>query len=461
MIKNTKNTKRTKSNIPRVIFSLVLIIGMLAVWVFESGELKAFAAGGPKYGTLNLWRWDRIDTLPGDYKDDFYGLILYDAEGTTWFSSGNDGRSEYYWSSKSVDKNPYINNTAPTFYTRTRLDSPFFTYKGTDPDNENCNTYSITTYVGDTQKDRINYHYDDLLRSDDEDEICIIDKDKLKKKAGITMKSGEFQMFFNRFGIDTFLYGRSGEFYGAGSGGGWKGTKFSIYRGTEVTYSCLNSDHTIDPDQVMIVDSNVIISEDVTLTVPEGAVLVVKEGSLFVNGSIEVKGGTVLVEKGGVVMPFESKKNGCRISLFEGGSLIVRSGGRVYAGCPKGDLLTGGNGGFLDAWSGSTIINYGLLAAGQYNLSTGSTVENHKNGKMLLGYRMKSVGKFLGADYVTSDSGALGLSADKTLGTSLKSTIVLYEGGSFNYSIQENKGKVDYGKYYYSDGKIDYSTKTN
>ena len=148
--------------------------------------------------------------------------------------------------------------------------------------------------------------------------------------------------------------------------------------------------YTIGDNQVYVADKDLFLKEGVKLTIPDGSVLCVKNGPFYVNGEIECSG-TILVEDGGIIMPYESTSGGSRIVLKEGGAMIIRSGGRVYAGCPKGSLWTQGDNGWLDMYAGSTIINFGLLIAGQCNFKYGqATLENHKGGKMFLGYTVNN-----------------------------------------------------------------------
>ena len=163
-------------------------------------------------------------------------------------------------------------------------------------------------------------------------------------------------------------------------------------------------------------DEDLFLSENVKLTIPEGAVLCVKNGPFYVNGEIECSG-TILVEDGGSILPYASEAAGSRIVLKEGGAMIIRSGGRVYAGCPKGSLGTAGDQGWLDMYAGSSIINFGLLVAGQCNFKYGqATLDNHKGGAMFIGYTVDNKSKFMsGAVNGSSTPSSLGLI--KTNGT--------------------------------------------
>ena len=170
-------------------------------------------------------------------------------------------------------------------------------------------------------------------------------------------------------------------------------TEFYFYEVQTNAYTCINRDYAIgtkENPQVYTADADLFLQEGVTLTVPEGSVLCVKKGRFFVNGEIKCSG-TILVEDGGVIEPFESTGSGSRIVLEEGGTMIIRKGGKVFAGCPQGCLGTPQGGGWLDMKAGSSIINYGILIAGQCNFKYGqATLENHKDGIMCLGCSLYS-----------------------------------------------------------------------
>lgn len=134
---------------------------------------------------------------------------------------------------------------------------------------------------------------------------------------------------------------------------GYGGTNvaFAIYKITPVRYNCINADYKIGDDnnpQVYIADGKnggLFLSEGVKLTVPKYSTLVVKNGPFYVNGTIDCYG-TILVEDGGILTTYDSTDTGAVVNLYGGGSMIIRSGGRVYAGCPKGSL-----GAAKDGWT--------------------------------------------------------------------------------------------------------------
>lgn len=253
-----------------------------------------------------------------------------------------------------------------------------------------------------------------------------------------------------------------GVWYGFGSDIRGDNMAWRVFEISTVKYTCINSNYTIGKSpvykansneileegdyQVYVADSDLFLKEGVKLTVSEGSVLCVKNGPFYVNGEIECYG-TILVEDGGIIMPFDSTSGGSRIVMKEGGTMIIRSGGRVYAGCPKGSLGTQGDQGWLDMNAGSTIINFGLLVAGQCNFKYGqATIENHKGGRMYLGYAVSNGGRstFMYGDLEdsseSSGSGLLGSVASVASSIDLFDLVALEKtGGTVHYGTGANK----------------------
>ena len=225
------------------------------------------------------------------------------------------------------------------------------------------------------------------------------------------------------------------------------------------TYTCINADFKLGDNQVYVADEDLFLAEDVKLTIPDGAVLCVKKGPFYVNGEIECYG-TILVEDGGSILPYASESSGSRIVMKEGGAMIIRSGGRVYAGCPKDSLGTKKANGWLDMNAGSSIINFGLLVVGQCNFKYGqATIENHKGAAMFLGYAVDNRSKFLNGT-VSGSSTASSLGLTKTGGTvhygkdSNITVIKAWEGGTAGFANKASGGGQTIKLYSYDkDGK--------
>ena len=173
---------------------------------------------------------------------------------------------------------------------------------------------------------------------------------------------------------------------------------FRLYKVEAAPYAAINRNYTVS--NMLTVEDNVILMENTTLTVPENTILHVKKGNFYVNGTIKCKG-TILVDDGGVILPFDSTEGGCDIKLEEGGTMIIRGGGKVYAGCSKGSLGTAKGTGFLTLESGSQIINFGHLCAAQIDFKAGCSVTNRTGGKIELGYEVNDKKKFLSGEVGT------------------------------------------------------------
>ena len=161
--------------------------------------------------------------------------------------------------------------------------------------------------------------------------------------------------------------------------------EFMVYSVSTLNYTCINSNCSIDDNQVFTADSDLFITENGVLNIPDGSVLSVSKGPLFLNGKIVCRG-TILVEGDGIIETWESAANGGHIVIEEGGALIIRNGGKVFTGCPQGIQGTLKNEGYLEVKSGGTVINFGRLVAGQVIFRTGSTLENHSGGQIDIGY---------------------------------------------------------------------------
>ena len=281
------------------------------------------------------------------------------------------------------------------------------------------------------------------------------------------------QIFAN-YGASVWLKswtGHEGSVIASGNNVG-NDVNFRIFRITsELTYNCIIENWSIGANQVYTADADLFLYDGVTLTVPEGAVLCVKEGAFFVNGTIDCYG-TILVEDGGVILPYDAiYGKGCSIRLRKGGTMIIEEGGRVYAGCPAGQLGTAVDG-WLEMYGGSALVNYGLLVAGrcEFNVSGsgGGTIENHPGGAMFLGYTVDNPTKFMGETYDVSRTkaetlaNALGL---KTTGGyvgyavdgSATTFLETWEGSALATANNTNKRSV---KIYAHDKDYKYTEKT-
>ena len=344
----------------------------------------------PRTGTITFYKYTRLTNIDEVAKknrtyDDFFMAYEY---GGSYYAPYTRILRPNYWPVMKVDEIlPHFSAEGSTFYSRTRIRQRKYNVADSDA-LWGKNLISIFTQYNEIGEPG-DYNNTGIDATYENDRISPASSARrISVRQSGTGSDAKFQMVYvygeggnakdwTRFyGCDTFIAGTIT----------LAATNFLCYKIDSFPYTCINSNYQIGENQVYVADRDLILREGVKLTIPEGSVLCVKNGPFYVNGEIECSG-TILVEDGGIIMPMESTSGGSRIVMKEGGAMIIRSGGRVYAGCPKGSLWTQGDNGWLDMYAGSSIINFGLLIAGQCNFTYGqATIENHKGGAMFLGY---------------------------------------------------------------------------
>ena len=397
--KSARRGRRIQKAILRGIVAAYLTVVLVLVGIIPEGGIPAVIAAGPSKGSVTVYKYVRMKTLSDILrKDDVYHPYLL-----TYYYGG-----QYY--------SPYTNVLADDNWPVTRTDSLFTHY-----DNQADEFYSRNHIYHNIKctASPLEFGPDGNNKSHG---LYIFTKnngyDERNSKTGMRLtyrnEGNKIQPHESTWPVFLFS-GHSGFriqfWYGHGSGNNYKSvpglnflgdsthiygrdpdaneySEFYFYEVQSNAYTCINRNYTIgskENPQVYTAEADLFLQEGVTLTVPEGSVLCVKKGRFFVNGEIKCAG-TILVEDGGIIEPFESTGSGSRIILEEGGTMIIRKGGKVFAGCPAGALGTPEGNGWLDMYAGSSIINYGLLIAGQCNFSYGqATIENHKDAILCLG----------------------------------------------------------------------------
>ena len=394
--KSAGRGKRLRKAIWRGLIATYLTIVLVLVGILPEGKMPAVSAAGPSKGSITVYKYKRIKELSDiirkdDIYHDYFFTYFY---GGDYYSPYTNVLADDYWPvAKTSSLFTHYNSQTDEFYSRNyirhEMKSPSTTfYWGPNGNNSSYGVYLFTRYNGIGQSNTLtgmNFTFTD--------EGNKIQPDSSTEGVQVIADSGNtflFQYWYGHGGKSKaglrFL-GDSEKIYGRKPDAS-EYTKFYIYEVQSNYYTCINRNYQIgtkENPQVYTADADLFLKEGVTLTVPEGSVLCVKKGKFYVNGEIKCAG-TILVEDGGVIEPFESTGSGSRIVLEEGGTMIIRKGGKVFAGCPAGALGTPEGNGWLDMYAGSSIINYGILIAGQCNFTYGqATLENHKDGIMCLG----------------------------------------------------------------------------
>ena len=379
-------------------------------------------AAGPSKGTITFYKYTLIEHAPDLPEKSFDGMLLYERGGNWFFPRKvtDINNSNKHWKTCSVDCDPRINPDAKEFFSRTKWSDLYLSYYTFEAKGDSFTGYRI--------------YDDDWNQVSHTTEYLEWHK---YGAGGTQFHPSEGHGNTDGMFIGAFVTGNANWVHlrkkAANSNNperlDWDGyggdiVYFKIYRITEVKYNCINADYTIGTEsnpQTYIANGasgGLFLKEGVKLTIPAGSVLVVKNGSFYVNGTIDCYG-TILVEDGGILTTYDSTSTGGQINLYEGSAMIVRGGGRAYAGCPAGSLGAAASG-KLSVYPGASIINYGLLVAGRCDFSwkirsgntwrTGSAiVENHKGAAMYLGYAVEDEKKFLTAAYSGASASALGL----------------------------------------------------
>ena len=372
-----------------VFFALVLVVSdALPV---PDGLPNTVEAAGPSKGTVTFYKWTRLRDW--EDLDRAYVMLISKIGGKYYMAQSlkdiNNDLSNWYL--KSIDADPRINPEADEFLTKTcwtNIRTRLTTFNGK---YGSFDGYYMEEYYDDAWH-WVTHTTEYLKNSTNSATIWIpYDRTMGDSGKGFEMRWGTINnntVWLKPKDADANWPVRLDWHGWTGPDGCWE-----VFGRSIKYFTCINSNYTIGENQVYVADSDLFLKEGVKLTIPDGSVLCVKNGPFYVNGEIECYG-TILVEDGGIIMPFESTSGGSRIVMKEGSAMIIRSGGRVYAGCPKGSLGTQGDNGWLDMYAGSSIINFGLFVAGKCNFKYGqATIENHKGGQMYLGYAVSTKGE--------------------------------------------------------------------
>ena len=386
----------------------------------ETGLIPATVeAAGPPTGTITFYRYTRLEQ-ESDFPSWFDVFFIY-PRGNDWFFTQNvtDINNGYsYWKVKNANVDTRIDPKAKVFQTRNKW-SDIELYRATWDGKKNRFTgYYVMQYTnGD-------YHYvchtTEYLRDLTDGATLFTPRDSLRwsYEWGYGFLS-EFETINNNL-VNLRWKPAETNFPERLDWQGWDGAQayWMVYKIDTVTYNCINANYSIgkeDGSDPQVYQANgakggLFLREGVTLTVPKNSILVVKNGPFYVNGTINCYG-TILVENGGILTTYDSTDKGSNINLYEGSAMIIRGGGRVYAGCPAGSTGAAKDG-WLKVYPGASIVNYGLMVAGKcdFRIGEGSAiVENHEGATMYLGYSVEDEKKFLSTAYTGASTDSLGL----------------------------------------------------
>ena len=433
--KSVGKTNKILRGVFSVVLSAALVLSDALPVNSPMGLSKMTEAAGPSKGYITFYHYTPITSFdqlnPGDegWRDTF---MMYEIGGV-WYAPNSKILGTDNWPVGKVDQMLPHFNSEGDFYSRVKS----YVSRWCSGDWWVCKKpLFFMTKSPNGESARLQGHYDGnkiFPAPNGDTSLSPFEVSNARQQSGFYECA--FRYIYTKGDERTwgfYLMGDTSKIYGSGG----EGRYFRMYQVNSYYYTCINSNYTIGENQVYTADRDLILKESATLTIPEGSVLCVKKGPFYVNGEIKCKG-TILVEDGGIIMPMESTSGGSRIILEEGGAMIIRSGGRVYAGCPKDSLWTQGDNGWLDMYAGSSIINFGLLVAGKCNFTYGqATIENHKGARMYLGYTVSNDGEHSFMNTRWPGGGA---------GTGTAGTLVQNPTES-SFGLVKTNGTVHYGK---------------
>ena len=423
--------------------------------------------------TVTFMEWKRIGNLKST-TGNFVGFLAYGdycSLGTNYDneainSSEDFSKQDGWWKMEYKGSDPYVDldvGVGESFLTKDTMNAPTFIQGYDDGDNCDSRRYAIRLSDG-------KYVYTSMRQIDhvhrfhicsDPDYLTFISKSDLKKKSESAAKEisdNTFKIFYNRKykagmidSTDTFVDTRDGNKLVAHGDSGWSdASAFKVFRGTEKVYSVI--DYDCEVSDILKIEDDFLLKDGYTLTIKEGAIVTVTKGSFFINGTINCEG-TLLVQEGAQIVPFSPSDKGGQINL-NGGTLIVMPNARAMVGLGK-DCLNSKNNATCTCTASngrqSLIVNHGLLAIGRLELKDKSTIENHKGGRMFLGFNLeKDYVKFAGSDVkfdISTSASSLGLGGlYGSFNPQSTAVIKSYDGGTISY-MNPSSTKVNYYSY--------------
>lgn len=386
--------------------ALVVVAGtafLLALTTFGSHGTMRVNADQKAGMRIKLYKWTKRAALyksKGEATDRYAMIMWQDGNNTYFMSGGNVGDNNYHGTNINID--PYIEFTRdynfenpPTFMTRGLCMVPKLIYKGEGNYKDYYGNYYDVEYKLKFSNGKYLYttYWDHLKAEDDGDTWVLMNYDdqqfrgnrKTRQHGGndddiLRSKSWWF-MYDRSAAYDTHIANSGDKVYGRSSNGGWRCSDFWIWTAEEINMDAIG-DYTIDNDQTLAINGDTFLLDGSTLKIAKDGVLCVRS-NFYCNGTIDCEG-TIIVEKGGNLMPYSPSGAGGNVIVRNGGTMVVMSGGKALLGVPSGKLNASEDGYFRI--SDSDLYNFGLIVSGNTLIGNNTNIENHDNATLYLGY---------------------------------------------------------------------------
>ncbi|MCR5281837.1 MAG: hypothetical protein K6E18_00560 [Lachnospiraceae bacterium] len=165
-----------------------------------------------------------------------------------------------------------------------------------------------------------------------------------------------------------------------------------LYLAETESIQTLSAQDGLDEDAYGEITKKSILPASQILTIEKNATLAL-EDTLILEGNIEVRGGTLLIREGGMLMSGMSADENdltSRIQVFDGGAVVVEPLGRLYLG-GNGRAHSDAIDGQITLTSGGKLYNFGTTVLGRLVCEEGR-VENRNKSLLYLGYQFSKRG---------------------------------------------------------------------
>ncbi|MCR5283512.1 MAG: hypothetical protein K6E18_09090 [Lachnospiraceae bacterium] len=169
---------------------------------------------------------------------------------------------------------------------------------------------------------------------------------------------------------------------------------FYFYTGKEVPFNIYPAGIHCYSGQVTSLKKNSVLPEKTVTKVEEGAVLVVNS-TTFLNGKIEVDGGTLLVQDGATLMAYsrQSSQTGTAcVEVKNGGAFIVMNKGRVILCQTDPSALNVVQQGQIKLTEGGKLYNFGTTFCNRLIANSSAEIENRAGAVLYAGYQLTDLG---------------------------------------------------------------------
>ncbi len=381
-------------------------------------------------GTIDIWRWERVDSQDDLPRRDSAGyrhpvLLLYEWNGGQYMVDGSRRTSDSPFQFIRTDIPEGVAYGEKSFRTLDNIANLELYYRSDDSENGNARQYSFILGSSNGTLDTLAYstaHKGFLPGSGTTRSVITVLTPGVVSSANIA--SGRVGLFYNVANDwDARIYADSDSGnINCNRSWYWSSmTQFVMYVGYKEQLSAVRSDYTVSSGQVANYNGYVYIEPGVTVTVEKGGVLSIS-GVLYNNGAIVNNGGDIVVQKNATIEQFCLGDSKGGSLTCDGGDLVILSGGCVAVGSSSKVSNA------FSLSNGSTCTNFGtLVLSSSAAVDSGATLDNRSSGTMLFFYKPKD-----------SYSGTL-----NTLSTALKSSVNSYvnvvnsDGGSGTLSTMQ------------------------